>query len=96
MSGDWTETLRLSVAAGRAWMRGDVARCQQILQHQRDSARKDPRAELAALTASALLGALSGRLAGARADLVAAGSRLQELGFAAFGPQWEQAALVCD
>lgn len=96
MGGDWRDALRLSAAAGGAWARGDLSRCEQVLQQQRRAGGADPRGELAAQITSTLLGALSGRLAPARVDLAAARSRMQSLGLAAFGPYWEQAALVCD
>jgi DNA-binding CsgD family transcriptional regulator len=94
--GGWARALASSRAATRVWMHGDLDRSAQMLDRQLGDARDDMRAELVVLISSALLQALSGRLARAREDLAAAERRLRALGKPAFVPQWEQAALACD
>ncbi|MBO0811357.1 MAG: helix-turn-helix transcriptional regulator, partial [Microlunatus sp.] len=82
-----------------AWLsleRGDEAASSACLAAQRRAAAGTPLAELIALTGSALIGALTGRLRHARSDLAAADDRLKSLGVAGLRPHWEQAALVCD
>lgn len=92
----WTEAVTLSGVAIRAFAEGDLDRSADVLDDQLGEARGDPAAELIALTSSALVRALCGRLARAREELAAAERRLRGLARPGFVPQWEHAALVCD
>jgi len=92
----WMRAAALSTAALRAWAQGDPERAAAMLDGLLGDAHGDMPAELVALTSSALVRALSGRLGRARQDLAAAEYRLRTLGPPAFVSQWEQAALVCD
>jgi DNA-binding CsgD family transcriptional regulator len=86
----------LSGDASLAWLRGDMAGCQAVLDDQCAAARGHPVAEAAALTSSALVGALLGHLSRARAQLTEVEERIRSLGVAALVPRWEQAMLVCE
>lgn len=94
--GTWARVIGLSIDANLAWVRGDMVGCQAVLDDQRRAACGYPVAEAAALTSSALVGALLGHVAPARAQLTEVEGRLRSLGVAVLVPRWEQAMLVCE